>query len=166
VIVDDECYLTLDGNEWTENDWYFDCEYEDVPKEVKTKLLEKFPPRIMVWLSISSRGRSEAYFVPSKLGVNREVYSNECIRKRLVSYIKQYHGEGDYIFWSDLAPAHYANDTQTAMNELGIKFVAKKDNPPAVPQIRSIEKFWANFERRIFENGWTAKIRRESEENT
>ena len=25
IIIDDECYLTLDGNEWCENEWYFDC---------------------------------------------------------------------------------------------------------------------------------------------
>ena len=111
----------------------------------------------MVWMAISSRGRSSVYFVPSGLGVGKNVYIEECVKKRLVPFIKEYHPDGNYVFWPDLAPAHYANDTQAAFNELGIKFIPKILNPPAVPQLRPIETFWAIFKRKIYENGWSAK---------
>jgi transposase len=35
--------------------------------------------------------------------------------------------------------------------------VPKDLNPPNVPQLRSIERFWANLKRKVYENGWTAK---------
>src|SRR5579883_1551442 len=107
-------------------------------------------------MAISSKGRSSAYFVPSKLGVNRDIYIKECINKRLVPFIKKHHSDGNYIFLPDLAPAHYAIDTQNAMNRLNIKFVPKYLNPPAVPQLRPIESFWAIYKRAIYENGWSA----------
>ncbi len=155
-MIDDDCYLTLDGNRWHENDFYFDCDTEEIPDEVRYLLLEKFPPKLMVWMAISSRGRSSVYFVPSKLGVNREIYIKECINKRLVPFIKKHHSDGNYIFWPDLAPAHYAIDTQNAMNRLNIKFIPKNLNPPAVPQLRPIESFWAIYKQAIYENGWSA----------
>jgi hypothetical protein len=156
IVIDDECYLTLDGNRWHENDFYFDCDTEEIPDEVRYLLLEKFLPKLMVWMAISSRGRSSVYFVPSKLGVNREIYIKECINKRLVPFIKKHYSDDNYIFWPDLAPAHCAIHTQNAMNRLNIKFIPKYLNPPAVPQLRPIESFWAIYKRAIYENGWSA----------
>ncbi len=34
IVIDDECYLKLDGNEWHQNDFYFDCDTEEIPGEV------------------------------------------------------------------------------------------------------------------------------------
>jgi hypothetical protein len=116
IVIDDECYLTLDGNLCHENDFYFDCDTKEISDEVRHLLLEIFPPKLMVWMTISSRGQSSVYFVPSKLGVNREIYIKECITKRLVPFIKKYHSDDNYIFWPDLAPAHYAIDRQNVMN--------------------------------------------------
>ncbi len=45
----------------------------------------------------------------------------------------------------------------------------RNDNPLAVPQLRpqpnpNPEKLWANFKRRIYENGWTTKTPQELKE--
>ncbi len=40
----------------------------------------------------------------------------------------------------------------------------RNDNPLAVPQLRPIEKLWANFKRRIYENSWTTKTPQELKE--
>jgi hypothetical protein len=40
---------------------------------------------------------------------------------------------------------------------LNIRVLPKNCNPPNVPQIRPIEKVWAQLKCRVFLNGWTAK---------
>jgi hypothetical protein len=63
----------------------------DVPNNVKYKRKQKFPPKILVWISISPKGHSKPYFVSSKGTINKKNYSKECIEKRLVPFIKKYH---------------------------------------------------------------------------
>jgi len=38
-----------------------------------------------------------------------------------------------------------------------IKYVPRDDNPPNVPQLRTIEAFWKMLKDKVYENGWEAK---------
>jgi transposase len=61
------------------------------------------------------------------------------------------------VFWFDLASAHYTKDTLVRLEELKIQYVPKEENPPNVPQIRPIEKFWANLKRKVYRNNYRPK---------
>ena len=52
--------------------------------------------------------------------------------------IQKHHSDLKYIFWPDLASAHYAIDTVTWLTE-NVHYVPKRLNPPNVPQSRPIE---------------------------
>ena len=54
---------------------------------------------------MQERGFSEV-FVQS--AINQDMYLEECLVKRLKPFIDKYHSNGKYLFWSDLASAHYA----------------------------------------------------------
>ena len=43
------------------------------------------------------------------------------------------------------------------LTRLGINFVPKDKNSPNVPQLRSIEDFWANLKRKVYANNYTPK---------
>ena len=73
--------------------------------------------------------------------MNGNVYRNECIMRSLVPLLQQYHEDGDYVFWPDLASSHYAKNTVALLRDRNINFVRTQDNPPNVPQLRPIEKF-------------------------
>ena len=45
---------------------------------------------------------------------------------------------------------------QEHLNEKNVPFLIRKDNPPNVPQARSIETVWTLSERKVFENDWEA----------
>ncbi len=80
-----------------------------MPDEVKFRAKKKFPEKLLVWVAISNKGHSNFYFRSQKEGaVNAEVYKNECIIKRLIPFIKENYLDNKYIFWPDLASAHYA----------------------------------------------------------
>ena len=61
----------------------------------------------MIWMGMSSKGTSDIYVHKSIQAVNQETYLKECINKRLLPFIAKYHSNGNYLFWSDLAKAHY-----------------------------------------------------------
>jgi hypothetical protein len=52
--------------------------------------------------------------------------------------IQKHHSDLKYIFWPDLASAHYTIDTVTWLTE-NVHYVPKRLNPPNVPQARPIE---------------------------
>ncbi|CAF2066567.1 unnamed protein product [Rotaria magnacalcarata] len=68
-----------------------------------------------------------------------------------------YHHNGNYLFWPDLASAHYSNLVKERLHKKNVPFVARQDNPPNVPQARPIETVWALLERKVYENNWEAK---------
>ena len=108
----------------------------------------------MIWMGMSSKGTSDIYVHKSIQAVNQETYLKECINKRLLPFIAKYHSNGNYLFWPDLAKAHYSNIVQQCLTEKNLPFVSRVNNPPNVPQARPTETV---LERKIYENNWEAK---------
>ena len=75
----------------------------------------------------------------------------------LIPYINAQHSDGQYIFWPDLASAHYANSVLDLLIKKNINFVHKTDNPPNVPEARPIEDFWEILKNLVYGNNWQAK---------
>ena len=111
---------------------------------------------MLVWLAISSRDISTPYFFPSGLAVKQNVHLKECIIKRLTPFIKKHHPEGNFVFWPDLASAHYAKSVTSYLISKDITFVQKADNPPAVPELRLVEYFWSILKGMVYKNNWQA----------
>ena len=89
--------------------------------------------------------------------MNQETHLKECINKRLLPFIAKYHSNGIYLFWPDLAKAHYSNIVQQCLTEKDMPFASRVDNPPNILQTRPIETIWTVLERKIYENNWEAK---------
>ena len=45
------------------------------------------------------------------------------------------------------------------LQENGIAYVKKEENPPSAPQIRPIENYWGILKMKVYERNWTAKNR-------
>jgi hypothetical protein len=45
--------------------------------------------------------------------------------------------------------------------EKNINYVAKKINPPNVPQARPIENFWSDLCQKVYEDNWAAKTEKQ-----
>jgi len=157
VVMDDESYFTLSNDRLPQNSYYYAHARGDAPDHVKFSEQKKFELKIMIWIAISSRGVSSPYIIPSNVGVNKELYSHHCITKRLLPFIEEYHSDGHYIFWPDLASSHYAVHTLATFNSLGINFVSKDMNPPAVPHLRPIEDYWALLKAEVYKRNWKAE---------
>lgn len=157
LIIDDEKYFKLSGDNVLGNRFFYSTDPSTTPSNVKFIKKKKFDSKVMIWMAISSRGVSNVYVHRSKQGVRQETYLKECIKKRLLPFIAKYHSNGNYLFWPDLAKAHYSNIVQDHLKEKNIRYVSSIDNPPNVPQARPIELIWTVLERKIYENNWEAQ---------
>ena len=84
--------------------------------------------------------RSEVFVTTGT--INKEIYLNECIKKRLLPFLSKL--EAPTLFWPDLAFAHNAKDTIALLNNKNVNFVSKDMNQPNVPQYRPIERYWGS----------------------
>jgi hypothetical protein len=100
IILDDESYFTTDGSDTNQNSFYYECEDIEAPENVRFRPVAKYPKKVLVWVTMSSKGFSEPYIVPSGNSVTAEVYIRECLT-RLKDFIDKYHSDGNYVFWSD-----------------------------------------------------------------
>lgn len=155
VVMDDETYLTLDGNNW-QGKGYFTSPTKEISSNVKYIAHTKFPKKVLLWLTISEKGMSRPVFFLSGTAVNGESYSTKCLPE-VAAFIKKYHKDDNVVFWPDLASSHYSKRALEEMERLGIPVVPKHANPPNVPQLRPIENFWANLKRRVYSNNFVAK---------
>jgi hypothetical protein len=108
-------------------------------------------------MAISYKGVLNVYVHQSKQSIRQEIYVDRCIKKRLIPFIKQFHQDGNYLFWPDLANAHYGNTTQEILQQNNIPYVSRQNNPHNVPQTRPIETVWTLLERKVFEHNWEGK---------
>ena len=149
IVVDDEHHIYLDQSNNVSYMYYNSTSRNVAPKEIKTHPQRKFCPKLMVWLAITMKRRSEPYIAPHKKNTDQKVYLKECLEKRLIPFLKMAYPKGNAIFWPDKARAHYARTVQTFLREQKIKCVEYNLNPMKVPQTRSVETYWAELDRRL-----------------
>ena len=84
--------------------------------------------------------------------MDNEIYRTQCLTKVLRFVETHYESIDDVVFWPDLATCHYHKKNLAWMNEKGLKFVPKEENPPNAPQIRPIEKYWGILKQKVYAN--------------
>lgn len=159
IIIDDESYFTLTGAGMPGNKGYYTSNSWNTPEEVKFQFEEKFPEKVMIWGIISSKGIGDIYVAPKRTSMDSALYRKECLSRVLKFVDANYESREDVIFWPDLAPCHYSHENLEWLEQNGITFVPKDQNPPAAPQIRPIENFWGCLKMKVYEGNWQAKNR-------
>lgn len=147
LIMDDETYVPKDPADVTIHKFYHAQNRKDVKYEERVKPKCKFTQQYLIWQAIDDNGHiSDAYV--SERTMNASIYVKECLKKRLLPFIRKYHNMANILFWPDLSTSHYAKETIAFLESHGVPYVKKKDNAPNVPQARGVERFWALCKRR------------------
>ncbi|XP_047142962.1 uncharacterized protein LOC124817183 [Hydra vulgaris] len=157
VIVDDEFYFDLSNFELSENSGYYSSDRDNTSNEVKHKRVQKFEPKLLVWVALSPKGRSKHFIVPSGQAINKDVYLDKCLRSRLIPFIEQYHKNNNVIFWPDLASSHYSKKVQAFLNSKNIEFVPKERIIANTPELKPIEDFWSEIKQTVYTKCWQAE---------
>jgi len=142
LIMDDETYDTLDPSQLPGRQFFHAADIREVEYEDQFKNITKFPKKYMIWQAMDDEGNVSEPCISEGTKAS-SVYLSECLKKRLIPFIKQHHEINEVLFWPDLASSHYAKIVQDYLKMEKVEFVPKQDNPPNVPQARGIETFWA-----------------------
>jgi|LakMenE18May11ns_1017448.scaffolds.fasta_scaffold9790835_1 hypothetical protein len=156
-VLDDECYMTKSNSTLAGNDLFYTDDPESTPESVKHKHVAKFEEKVLVYVAISPRGISQPIFFRSGLAVNQFVYRDECLKGSLIPFLRKHHSKGGYVFWPDLASAHYAKTVQDYLHSENVIFIPKSMNPANIPKARPIEDFWGILKQKVYENDWAAE---------
>lgn len=116
-ILDDESYFTLSHSNFSANAGFYTSDVCSTPKEVKYTRKKKFEEKVLVWIAIGPKGLSRPLIRKSGCAVNAKRYLDECIRQRLIPYIRANYARGEYVFWPDQASAHYAKIVLDHLNQ-------------------------------------------------
>ena len=130
--MDDEKYFGFTGVDIPGNSFYYTSDHSTTPSNIKYKQYQKFEPKILVWLAVSAKRCSKPYIYKSNNAVTGDVYLKQCVQRRLIPFIKTHHSKIKFIFWPDLAKAHYTRQVLGTLTENCIQFVPKETNPPNV----------------------------------
>lgn len=141
-VIDDETYCPVDPSQISGSEYYNVVDDCDISNDAKTKRKSKFHPNYLIWQAISQDGQvSEPYI--TKGTMNKTIYLEECIKKRLEPFIIKLQQDHDIIFWPDMASSHYSQVVCDYLDQQKIDYVKRNENAPAVPNQRPIERFWA-----------------------
>lgn len=154
ILMDDETYVKLDFKTLSGPQFYTKARNELITESEMSIAVEKFEPKILVWQAICQCGKKSTPFF-TRGTINAEIYRRECLQKRLKPFLAKH--KKSVFFWPDLATAHYAAENVKWYKNNNIEFCDKNMNPPNCPQLRTIEKYWANIKRILIKTGRTAK---------
>jgi hypothetical protein len=156
LLLDDETYCLINPEQIPGVEHYHCRNKSDVEDHQRFNSKEKFPGKYMVWQCLDEDGNASQPWVTNKT-MNGDRYLEECLKKRLLPFIKKYHRVQDVCLWMDLAACHYKKEVLEWLRDNGIDFVGKTENAPNVPQARPIEAFWALCKRKYKARGQAAK---------
>ena len=69
--------------------------------------------------------------------------------------------EGGYILLPDLAAPRHVLETTALLENAGVAFVPRDENPPCMPQLCPIEAYWGIIKQEVCKNGWKAITERQ-----
>ena len=139
LIMDYEKYFLVQDQSAPTNRGFYTSDKRTTAPQVEFKRIQKFEPKILVWIAISEKGISKSFFSKQKQAVNQTTYLNRCTIARLIPFIKSHHNKEKVLFWPDLASSHYGHDVLQYLNQNDVQLVDKEFNPQNCPQARPTE---------------------------
>lgn len=151
--MDDETFWKGTFSELPGQNFFFPDDRCNVNDKFKYKKISKFGKKFMVWQAICTCGMT-ARAVVVKRTMDNEFYNKQCLQKSILPLYKRH--KVPPLFWPDLASCHYSKKVLEWYNANNINFVPKALNPPNCPELRPIERLWANIKRYSRKHFWAS----------
>ena len=96
---------------------------------------------MLVWVAFSEDGIAEPFIQESSIAIDAERNINKCLKPKLFKFIRSWYNHDEYVFWPDLASAHYGKTTIETLKVKKIVFVSRGDNPPVFHKPVQLKNF-------------------------
>ncbi|CAF3391516.1 unnamed protein product [Rotaria socialis] len=121
------------------NRGFYTSDKRTTAPQIKFKRIQKFEPKVLVWIAISEKGISTPFFSKQKQVIGQITDLNQCIVAPLIPFATSHHTKGKYLDQND------------------VQFVHKELNLQNCPQARPIETLWPILKKMVYDEGWEAK---------
>ena len=159
-VMDNKCTFTYRSNQGSRFRNYYTFDGDTRPAPVIYE--EDFFPRLNVWIAFSNKGISDAFIQPVADKFETNSFFYECLKKRLVPFIKSNHGElNRTVIWSDGETRQTNKQVARFLEHENIKFIDKFDNPGN--RVRCFTYFWTLLKNAVYDGNWVATSDQELE---
>jgi hypothetical protein len=125
LLIDDETHAVEDPKLIPGKEFYHCRGKSEVAIEDKIQLSEKYPHKYLIWQCLDENGNVSKPYV-YKGTINGQIYLKECLKKRLMPFVKKHDKIENVVFWADLASSHYTKDVLEWLETQGIDYIKKK----------------------------------------
>ena len=152
-VLDNKCAFTYRCNQGSKYRSYYTFEGDTRPPPVIYE--EDLLPRLDVWIAFSNQGISEPFIASVDENFDTKVFYEKCLRSRLVPFVKENHDLTRTVVWTDAASTTSNKRVFDCLDNEGIKYVTKEDNPGN--RVRCFSYFWTILKNAVYEDNWIAK---------
>lgn len=149
LVLDDEAYFGLERDKMGTNAYVKSNDFSQVSPSKLCYEKAKYGAKRCVHITVSERGVSAPFYNPAKSAINQHVYEL-AIKQRVIPFMRRYHAGRKVVFWPDGASCHYAAKITKLLDERGVLYVPRDQNPPNVPQLRPVEPFWNLLKNKVY----------------
>ncbi len=150
-VLDNICSFTYRCNQGSKYRSYY--AHEDYPRPPPVIYESDLVPRLDVWIAISNKGISEPFICPAN-DLTTQDFSDECVENILIPFIKENHDLEETVLWSDANKFGSKKSVCKILEDEGIQFVDKEDNPGN--RVRCFSYFWTMLKDQVYRGNWIA----------
>jgi hypothetical protein len=139
ILFTDEKLFTIQAVHNCQNDRILATNSGNIPIEQRAMFRRQKPQSVMVWAGVLSDGKkTPLIFVPEGVKINKEVYL-AMLQDKVLPWLKENYGDGNFTFTQDSAPAHGAKNVQEWCQANFPAFWSKDIWPPSSPDLNVMD---------------------------
>jgi len=150
IVFSDEKLFLIEEHFNAQNDRVYAAAFEDIPERVRTVQRFQKPGSVMVWGTVSSRGKFPLVFVEPGVKVNAVHYRESILEGCLRAEAQRIFGEYQWTFQQDSSPAHKAKIVQQWCRANPPDFIQSSEWPPSSPDLNPLDyAIWGILEAKV-----------------
>lgn len=150
LIFSDEKLFEVRQTHNSKNDVVYALKIEDIPEKSRTVQRFQKSSSVMVWGAVSKTAKLPLVFVEKGVKINANFYLTEILEAELKVQADLTHGEGNWCFQQDSAPAHKAKVTQDWCKDQCPDFISADEWPASSPDLNPLDySIWGVMEAKV-----------------
>jgi transposase len=150
IVFSDEKLFVVEESFNPQNNRVYGLSIEAIPEHLRTVQRFQKPGSLMVWGAMSKMGKCPLVFVDKGVKINAKYYQEEILERYMKPWANRIHGDANWCFQQDSAPAHSARTTQAWLTTNCPSFISKDDWPPSSPDLNPLDySIWGVLEAKV-----------------